>query len=133
MALCCWIHFGVLIHHKVAGLRLLSRQAKEANQIVAWPAMRREVVTFALKQADRCALGAHWLEPIRGSQSQLGGKVYDDVRAGNVGGGGHTHADVGVRGSRNLCLTEALQELCCVRLPQGSPGADYHPYTVTPL
>jgi hypothetical protein len=75
MAFICWIHFGVLIQMKVAVVRPLSRQAKEANQIVAWPAMRREVVTFALKQAGRCALGVRWPEPTRGPQSQLRGRV----------------------------------------------------------
>jgi hypothetical protein len=57
MAFICWVHFGVLTQIKVAVVRLLSRQAKRTNQIVAWSAMRREVVIFALKQAGRCALG----------------------------------------------------------------------------
>jgi hypothetical protein len=42
------------------------------------------------------------------------------------------HASRHSKIQRNLCLTEALQELCCVRLPQGSPGADYRPYMATP-
>jgi hypothetical protein len=91
-------------------------------------------VTLALIASRQMRTGRAPRTGLSGGSSHIWeGRVAIDVRAGNVGGGGHTHADVGVRGSRNLRLTEALQELCCVRLPQGSPGADYHPYTVTPL